>query len=329
MAMRLIVVTMLELLAGCSHAQTPTVEWRVVADVPLPGRAARFDYQSFDPTTGRLWIAHMGAGEVLAFDVRTRQVVARVSNMPGATGVLAVPALGRVFVSLSGSHEVAVLDATSGRVLARLPGGRFPDGLAYAPASHRVFVSDEHGRQEVVIDGSLLESRPSIPTGGEVGNSQFDSVSGRVWIAVQTRNELAAIDPVTDSIVMRMAVPGVERPHGILIDAPHRLAYVAGEGNARLGVVDLRSTRVVRSYALPEDPDVLALDPGSRRLFVAAESGAVAAFDIRGDSLVPLPTYQAPHAHSVAVDPATHLVYVPLEDVGGRPVLRILTLEER
>jgi DNA-binding beta-propeller fold protein YncE len=249
--------------------------------------------------------------------------------MPGATGVLAVPALGRVFVSLSGSHEVAVLDATSGRVLARLPGGQFPDGLAYAPASHRVFVSDEHGRQEIVIDGSRLQSRPSIPAGGEVGNTQLDSVSGRVWIAVQTRNELAAIDPVTDSIVMRMTVPGVERPHGISIDAPHRLAYVAGEGNARLGVVDLRSGRVVRTYALPDDPDVLALDPGSRRLFVAAESGAIAAFDIRGDSLVPLPTYQAPHAHSVAVDPATHLVYAPLEDVDGRPVLRILTLEAR
>jgi DNA-binding beta-propeller fold protein YncE len=329
MGMRLIAVTMLELLAGCAHAQTPAIEWRVVADVPLPGRAARFDYQSFDPTTGRLWIAHMGAGEVLAFDVRTRQVVARVSNMPGATGVLAVPALGRVFASLSGSHEVAALDATSGRVLARLPGGRFPDGLAYAPASHRVFVSDEHGRQEVVFDGSLLEPRPSIPTGGEVGNTQFDSVSGRVWIAVQTRNELAAIDPVRDSIVMRMAVPGIERPHGVLIDAAHRLAYVAGEGNARLGVVDLRSSRVVRSYAVPDDPDVLALDPGSRRLFVAAESGAIAAFDIRGDSLVPLPTYRAPHAHSVAADPTTHLLYVPLEEVGGRPVLRILTLEER
>jgi 6-phosphogluconolactonase (cycloisomerase 2 family) len=93
--------------------------------------------------------------------------------------------------------------------------------------------------------------------------------------------------------------------------------------------VDLRSSRVVRTYAVPEDPDVLAQDPGSRRLFVAAESGAIAAFDIRGDSLVPLPTYHAPHAHSVAVDPTTHLLYVPLEDVGGRPVLRILTLEAR
>jgi hypothetical protein len=31
-----------------------------------------------------------------------------------------------------------------------------------------------------------------------------------------------------------------------------------------------------------------------------------------------------PHAHSVAVDPATHLVYFPLENVGGQPVLRIM-----
>lgn len=331
MVMRLFVVTMLELLGACAHGQTPThkAEWRVVTDVPLPGRAARFDYQSLDPTTGRLWLAHMGAGEVLAFDTRTRKVVVRVTNMPGATGVLAVPALGRVFVSLSRSHEIAVIDATSGRVLARLPGGRFPDGLAYAPASHRVFVSDENGRQELVIDGSLLKSRPSIPTGGEVGNTQYDSVSGRVWIAVQTRNELVAIDPVTDSIVMRVAVPGIERPHGFVVDAPHRLAYVAGEGNARLGIVDLRSGRVVRSYALPDDPDVLALDPGNRRLFVAAESGAIAVFDIRSDSLAPLPTYRAPHAHSVTVDPATHLLYVPLEDLSGRPVLRIMALEPR
>ena len=41
-------------------------------------------------------------------------------------------------------------------------------------------------------------------------------------------------------------------------------------------------------------------------------------------TLAPLGEYRAPHAHSVAVDPTTHRVYVPLEDVNGKPVLRIL-----
>lgn len=313
-----------------AQAQTPerAGAWRVVADIPLPGPAARFDYQSFDPTSSRLWIAHMGAGEVLAFDVRTRQVAARVPDTPGVTGVIAVPALGRVFASLSGRREVAILDAESGRVLARVPGGRFPDGLAYAPAAHKVFVSDEYGKQELVIDVPSATGRPPIAMGGEVGNTQYDSVTGRIWVAVQTRNELAAIDPATDSIVARVAVSGIVRPHGFVVDAAHRRIYVTGEGNARLGVLDLRTMRLVGIYPVAIDPDVLALDPGGRRLYVAAESGVISAFDIRDDSLATLPQYRAPHAHSVAVDPATHLVYVPLENIGGRPVLRILTIDQ-
>jgi hypothetical protein len=31
-----------------------------------------------------------------------------------------------------------------------------------------------------------------------------------------------------------------------------------------------------------------------------------------------------PHAHTVCVDPDTHLVYFPLQDVDGHPILRIM-----
>ena len=305
----------------------PGPRWELVADVPLPGPASRLDYQSLDTIAGRLWIAHMGAGEVLAFDVRSRKVVARVPGLRGATGVLAVPALGRVFVSLSGAGEVAVLDAATGRLIARVPGGRFPDGIDYAPGAGKLYVSDEHGRQETVIDAAAGIARPPIPLGGEAGNTRYDPVSGRIWVAVQTRGELVSIDPAGDSITARIPVPGVERPHGFQIDPAHGRAYVTGEGNGRLVVVDLRTGKAGRPYAVGEEPDVVALDAGRARLYVASESGAVAAFDIRGDSLLPLARYQAPHAHSVAVDPATHFVYLPLESIGGRPVLRILRLE--
>jgi DNA-binding beta-propeller fold protein YncE len=329
MVMRLILFLGLSL-SGCRAGAQDSgslPKWRLVADVPLPGKPARFDYQSFDPTAGRLWIAHMGADEVLAFDVISRQVVARVADMPGVTGVRAVPELGRVFAALSRGHEVAVLDSRSGRVIARIPGGRFPDGLAYAPPSRKLYVSDEYGRQELVIDVPSAKARRRIQLGGEAGNTQYDSVANRVWVAVQTRNELVAIDPTADSIVDRIAVVGIEHPHGFLIDPGNRLIYVTGEENGRLGVLNLRTRRIVRTYPVGEGPDVLALDPGRRRVLVGSESGVISAFDIQGDSLLALPRYPASHAHSVAVDPASHLVYVPLQSVGGRPVLRILHLE--
>lgn len=301
--------------------------WRVVADVPLPGKPARFDYQSLDASTGWLWIAHMGAGQVLAVDVRTGRIVARVPDMPGATGIRVVPALQRVFVSLSASHAVAMLDSRDGRALGRLPGGRFPDGLAYAPRARKLFVSDEYGRQELVIDVRSSTLLRPIPLGGQVGNTQYDSVGDRIWVAVQSRNELVAIDPFADSVTARVPVPGVEHPHGFALDVARRTIYVTGEESATLGVVDLRTSRITRLYRVAGDPDVVDFDPTRHRLFVASESGAITPFEIRGDTLVPLPEYRAPHAHSVAVDPATGLIYLPLENVSGRPHLRILRLE--
>jgi len=314
-------------LSACG-ASGQTSHWRVVADLPLPGPPARFDYQSFDPSTGRLWIAHMGAGEVLAVDVGTRRVAARVIGMAGATGVRAIPALQRVFVSLSAAHAVAVLDGADGRVLGRISGGRFPDGLAYAPGAGKLYVSDEAGRQELVIDVPSLTARRPIPLGGEAGNTQFDSLSGRVWVAVQTRNELAAIDSRTDSIVTRIHLPGIDRPHGFSLEPDRELAYVTGEHNATLGLIDLRRGRVLHTYPVGDEPDVVALDPVRRRVYVASESGVIAAFQIEGDTLAPLERYRAPHAHSIALDPSTGLIYVPLQDIGGWPLLRVLRLDD-
>ena len=71
----------------------------------------------------------------------------------------------------------------------------------------------------------------------------------------------------------------------------------------------------METHPVGEDPDVLAFDPGLGRLYVASESGSVSVFEQRGRQLAPLGRLEAPHAHTVAVDPETHLVYLPLEDV--------------
>ena len=113
-------------------------------------------------------------------------------------------------------------------------------------------------------------------------------------------------------------------PHGLSVDPERRLLFVANEGNATLLVVDLRSMRVISKHPVGDDPDVLAFDPGLGRLYVAAESGTVSIFRVKGRDLVQEGDLRMPHAHTVLVDPRTHLVYFPLQDVKGVPVLRIM-----
>jgi len=310
--------------AADGQSQTSLTPLRMVAELPLPGGTGRFDYQSLDPSDGRLYIAQMGAGRLLVFGTQTNRVISSLPRFPRITGVLAVPELHRVYASAAGSHELVVLESPSLRVRNRIPGIRFPDGIAYAAKAGKIYVSDEAGRQDVVVDAGADSGIGFIQLGGEAGNTQYDSVGNRIWVAVQTRNQLVAIEPGSDSIVGRYDLPGADHPHGLYIDAPHRLAYVACEGNARLLVFDLTALRVTGSYLVGDDPDVLAFDPGLQQLYVAAESGVVTVFQQRGPTLQLRGEYRAPAAHSVSVDPATHRVYLPLENVGGHPVLRIL-----
>jgi len=312
--------------AGRKRSSPPVL--RSITEIELPGPAVRFDYQSLDTAANRLYISHMNAGEVVVFDVKSRRVIATIGDLPRVTGVRAVPDLGKVYASVTGRHEVAVIDGRRLSVLGRLGEIGFPDGIAYVPDVKKIYVSDESGGGELVIDGNSDRAVATIPLGGEAGNSIYDPGSGRVLVAVQTRNEVVTIDPASDRVAGRFRLAGAAHPHGLSIDVQRRLLFVANENNATLLTVDLRTMRVIGAQRVGEEPDVLAFDPGWRRLYVACESGVVSVFREADGHLAGAGQVRIPHAHSVAVDPRTHLVYLPLQDVGGRPVLRILRGEE-
>jgi DNA-binding beta-propeller fold protein YncE len=179
---------------------------KLVANVPLPGPSNRFDYTSLDPTTNRLYIAHMDAGELLVFDTTKRRVIRTITALAGC------------------NHD-----------------------------------------------------------------------------------------------------------HGLLVDAPHRLAFVACDGNARLLTLDLTRMKVTGSASVGASPDVLAFDTTLERLYVSSEIGDVTVLAERGRRLVKLgQSLLAPFAHTVAVDPRTHLVYFPLQSgSSGRPQLRIMAPTSR
>src|SRR5215469_15155138 len=139
-----IVLRALTMLLLCSYlspqtktntGNTPPL--KTVADVPLPGPAVRFDYQSLDPTAGVLYIAHMNADHLVIFDTANRKVTANIGGFARVHGVWSVPESQRLFASVTGDHEVAVFDTKLLRTVARVGPINYPDGIAYAPGPNR------------------------------------------------------------------------------------------------------------------------------------------------------------------------------------------------
>jgi DNA-binding beta-propeller fold protein YncE len=105
-----------------------------------------------------------------------------------------------------------------------------------------------------------------------------------------------------------------------------RIAFVACDGNAKLLTLNLRTMSFTGTFNVARSPDVLAFDASKRRLYVSAESGVVAVFAETAISARPLGmSFLATEAHTVAVDPGTHLVYFPLQSgSNGQPQLLIM-----
>lgn len=297
-----------------------------VADVQLPGGTTRFDYQSMDGESGRLYIAHLGANRLTVFDTKNSRVISEVASLASVHGVIAVPELHRIYATATATNELAVIDDETLRILARVPAGDYPNGLAYDTSDSKIYVSNNRGGTESVIDAKTNKALPPVQIGGGGGNTQYDPESNHIFVTIHRVNDLVEIDPKVDKVIARYHLTGVENCHSLLIDSPHRLAFVTCGGSApKLVTFDLKAKNQVALYSIGARPDVLAFDSNLGRLYVSSESGIVSVFD-EGDGKLKKAgeAYLAPDAHSVAVDRKTHLVYFPLENLNGRPVLRIM-----
>jgi hypothetical protein len=310
---------------GCSTStQSGELPLRLVSETALSGGPVRFDYTALDDRGGRLFIAHMGAGELIDVDVRAHSVVRTVPNLPDVHGVIVVPDMHRVYATVTGNNQLVAMDEDSAAVVFRAATDTYPDGLAYDPIRRTVWTTNESAGTETVIDADTGAVRATVPLGGEVGNVVYDPPTDRMVVAVQGRNDLAVIDPVSFTVTERIPTPGCDHPHGQALDITDQVMFVGCEANATMVTVDLVNRNVIDRHEVGETPDVLAYDSSTNRVYVAAESGWVSIFDQdHGHLTVRGSAYLADGAHSLALDPTTHHSYIPIpKDHNGSPVLR-------
>lgn len=316
--------------SGASGATTPAAHFPLakVADVDLPGKAVRFDYQDIDAARGQLVIAHMNDASVVIVDLKTGSPLKVVPNVPVARGVVVGSDVGRIFVT-SSPNQVVILDSDSLDETGRVTTGESPDGVAWDPM-HKIVATSDQGEGAVsLLANAGTGARKQVPLGVETGNVIFDATRGWFWVTVvtaQSAGQLVAIDPLTAIATTHIELPGCEGAHGLRLHPDAKSAVIACEGNNMLARVELEGAHAVVTAETGDGPDVLSVDPALGWIYVSAESGDLTVFDLNKPGLVIIDKeHVGDHAHSVAVDPATHRVYFPLmAGPKGTPVLRIM-----
>jgi DNA-binding beta-propeller fold protein YncE len=303
---------------------------RQIAQIDLPGPPGkRFDYLTIDYADHYLLSNHLAAGILYVIDTRTNRLVKAISDVPGAEGVVAVPELHRAYTADWYENKVAVIDLQAMKIITKLPAKDKPDGIAYAAGFHKIYVSDERGHAATVIDTASNTVVKTLTFDSETGNVAFDEITKKIYVNLQDKNVIAVIEPINDTVIARWPVEGCKSNHGMALDAEHHRAFLSCEENDVLAVFDLDKHVVIAHFPMARGADVIAFDPGLRRIYVACGSGALSIFQQNDpdhySKLQDFPVQR--RVHSLAVDRQSHRVYAPEEQEDGRPVARIVVYD--
>ena len=201
-----------------------------------------------------------------------------------------------------------------------------PDGSAYAAPFHKLYVSDERGKAEAIVDVRTDTIIKTLHFESETGMPQYDPVARKVYVNLQDQNIFAVIDPATDEVVDRYSVGRCQGNHGMTLDPDHHRAFLSCEGNALMTVMNLDTHQPIAFLDMAAGPDVIKVDLGLKRIYVACSSSAISVFQMDDpDHYRKLEDFAVEErVHSLAVDPATHRVYTPEQEEGGKPVARMV-----
>src|SRR5882672_417551 len=316
--------------SAAGTAWAPDSLLKQVSTIDLPGpKGKRFDYLTIDPSRHLLLSTHLGAGLLYAIDLRTNKLVKTFEDLPGIAGVELAPAVNKAYTSNWLENKIGVIDLAQMKLIKKLPTESKPDGITYAPPFHKVYVSDERAKAEAVVDVNKDEIITTIHFESETGNPRYDPVSKHVFVNLQDKNVIAEIDPATDKPVAEYPVGKCRGNHGMALDSEHRLAFLSCEENDLMTVFRLDTHEPIAYFPQAKGGDVIAFDPGLKRIYVACYDGAISIFQEDdpshfrklGDVAV------QKKVHSLAIDLSNHRVYVPEQEEDGVPTAKIVAFE--
>jgi DNA-binding beta-propeller fold protein YncE len=311
-------------------ASLPGQTLKQIATIDLPGpKGQRFDYLTTDDEDQFLLSAHLGPGILYVIDMKTNKVVKAIPGVPGITGLEFVPETRKVYTSDWGEEKIGIVDLHSMAVVKRLATAAKPNGSTYAAPFHKVYVSNTLGKAVAVVDVDKDEIVKTIEFPSETGMPQYDSSARKVYVNLRNTNEIAEINPATDTLLGKYPVDGCQFNHGMAVDSEHHRAFILCSGNRTFTVFGLDTHKSIAHLPMPAGADVVKFDPGLGRIYVACSSGFISVFQAQdADHYRKLEDFAVEKmVHSLAVDSATHRVYAPEQQEHGQPVARMMVYE--
>lgn len=222
--------------------------------------------------------------------------------------VLAVVAVVGVAVAVTQAESKSDAASRLPDIVATIavPGGAHE--IAVEPGNRRAYVTGRTGGPVSVIDTKTNTVVGTIPAVPEPGGVAVDPARGMLYLTDRENRTVTLIDTGTREAVA--TIPVGYDPQSVIVDPDSPTIYVIG--GSEVSVVDTAARAVTATIPVDSGTRKAALDPAADTLYVIADKD-LTMIDTSTDTVtgsLAIPAYDYPNPLDVAVDPATHTVYV-------------------
>jgi YVTN family beta-propeller protein len=296
------------------------------ADYSLVGRwpvggTDKWDYLIVDAPHHHLFLSRSTRIQVL--DLESGKLVGEIANTPGAHGIALAQDLHRGFTSNGKGNSVTVFDLDTLVTTAEIKtSGNDPDAIIYDAPSHQVYAFNGHSNSVTVIDAALAREVATIPLPGSPEFAVSDG-EGHIFVNVEDKALVARIDVAKGAVQSSWSLAPCVEPTGIALDhARHRLFSVCH--NEKMIISDSGSGRRIAELPIGKHVDAAAFDPALDLVFCSnGDSADVSVIKAQAGEnyAVRSALSTGKSAKTMALDPASHRIYVPAMSADGLQIL--------
>jgi outer membrane protein assembly factor BamB len=278
-----------------------------------------FDYVTVDSSARRVYLSH--GTEIKVLDADTGALVGNIAGLKQDHGVAVASEFGRGFISDGGQGKVVIFDLKTLKVTGEAKADNDADCVIYDPSSKHVFVMNGDPHSSTVIDAESGRLVGTIELGGGPEFAVADG-KGTVYINLEDKSEVVAVDAKTLAIKSRWPVAPAGAPTALAMDVKHRRLFSAGRNPQMLVVMDADTGKVIQSFPITSGVDAAAYDEGTGLILVSTREGMIHIF--HQDSAEKYSEVEAVKteygAKTMGLDSKTHNVFVDTADFAAAAV---------
>jgi YVTN family beta-propeller protein len=300
------ILLLLSLYSLQACAQQPTYSVVKTYTIPSPGG---WDYIRLHK--GKLYVSH--STQVNILNATTGDSVGVIPQTTGVHGIAFDDALNHGYTSNGRLNNVTVFDLATNEVLAHVPTGDNPDAIFFEPFTKTIITCNGSSKSLSLIDPKANKVIQTIEVGGKPEEAVSDG-TGHMYVNLEDRNEIAAIDLKTNKLTARWPL-GAESPTGLAYDKATNRLFAGCDG--KLVVLNAANGKVVTRLPIGDGCDGVAFNEAKKLIYTSnGQSGNLSVIQEKdADHYSVVGNYPTKRgARTLCFDEASQTIYLSTAD---------------